>query len=72
MVDFRNLVMEPITTIISKSKNPEINPCLKYYTFWSILHGLISMKNMRNPRASDEINKLVMDDAIAGFVKNLG
>jgi len=71
-VDFRNLVMEPITTIISKSKNPDANPCLKYYTFWSILHGLISMKNMRNPNASDEINKLVMDDAIAGFVKNLG
>jgi AcrR family transcriptional regulator len=70
-VDFRNLVMGPITTIISKSKNPEANPCLKYYTFWSILHGLISIKSMRNPNVSDEINKLVMDDAIAGFVKNL-
>jgi len=45
---------------------------LKYYTYWSILHGLISIKNMRNQNASDEINKLVMDDAIAGFVKNLG
>jgi len=71
-VGFRNLVMEPITTIISKSENPGTNPCLKYYTFWSILHGLISIKSMRNPNASDEINKLVMDDAIAGFVKNLG
>lgn len=69
---FRNLVMEPITAIISNGKNAETNPCLKYYTFWSILHGLISIKNMRNPNASDEINKLVMDDAIAGFVKNLG
>jgi AcrR family transcriptional regulator len=71
-VDFRNLVMKPITAIISKSKNPEANPCLKYYTFWSILHGLISIKSMRNQNASDEINKLVMDDAIAGFIKNLG
>ena len=71
-VDFRNLVMEPITAIISKSKNPEANPCLKYYTFWSILHGLISIKSMRNPNDSDEVNKLVMDDAIAGFIKNLG
>jgi len=70
--DFRNLVMEPITSIISKGKNPQVNPCLKYYTFWSILHGLISMKNMRNPNTSDEINKLVMDDAIEGFIKNLG
>jgi AcrR family transcriptional regulator len=69
---FRRLVMEPITAIISKGKNPDTNPCLKYYTFWSILHGLIAIKNMRNPNASDEINKLVMDDAIEGFVKNLG
>jgi len=71
-VGFRNLVMETIKAIISKGKEPDANPCLKYYTFWSILHGLISIKNMRNPNASDEINKLVMDDAIAGFVKNLG
>src|SRR4030095_2172323 len=71
-IGFRNLVMEPITAIISKGKDPETNPCLKYYTFWSILHGLISIKNMRNPNVSDEINKLVMDDAIEGFVKNLG
>jgi AcrR family transcriptional regulator len=69
---FRKLVIEPITAIIARGSNPDANPCLKYYTYWSILHGLISVKNMRNQNASDEINKLVMDDAIAGFVKNLG
>ena len=69
--NFRNLVMEPITAIISKSKNPDVNPCLKYFTFWSILHGLISIKSM-NSNVSDEVNKMVMDDAIAGFIKNLG
>jgi AcrR family transcriptional regulator len=68
---FRNLVMDPITAIISKSENPNVNPCLKYYTFWSILHGLISIKNMRNTNVSDEVNKLVLDDAIEGFIKNL-
>jgi len=70
--DFRNLVMEPIMAIISKSKNPDVNPCLKYFTFWSILHGLISIKSMRNANASDEVNKMVMEDAIEGFLKNLG
>jgi AcrR family transcriptional regulator len=68
---FRQLVMEPITQLIEKGNNPTANPCLKYYTFWSILHGLISIKNMRGAIASDEINKMVMDDAIAGFIKNL-
>ena len=68
---FRKLVMEPIIKIIEKGKNPKADPCLKYYTFWSILHGLISIKNMRGTGVSDEINKMVMDDAISGFIKNL-
>src|SRR5688572_59921 len=68
---FRNLVTEPIVQLIKQGKNPKADPCLKYYTFWSILHGLISMKNMRGAGVSDEINKMVMDDAIAGFIKNL-
>ena len=70
--DFRNMVTEPIVRLIEKGKNPDADPCLKYYTFWSILHGLVSMKNMRGAGVSDEINKMVMEDAIAGFIKNLG
>jgi AcrR family transcriptional regulator len=69
---FRKLVMEPITMIIEQGSNPDTNPCLKYYTFWSILHGLVSIKNMRTSGVSDEVNKMVMDDAVAGFIKNLG
>jgi AcrR family transcriptional regulator len=69
--DFRSAVLEPITTLISKSKNPGVNPCLKYFTFWSILHGLISIKSM-NSNVSDEVNKMVMDDAVEGFIKNIG
>jgi AcrR family transcriptional regulator len=68
--DFRSAVLEPITTLILKSKNPGVNPCLKYFTFWSILHGLISIKSM-NSNVSDEVNKMVMDDAVEGFIKNL-
>jgi AcrR family transcriptional regulator len=68
---FRSLVVEPIVALISKSKNPDADPCLKYFTFWSILHGLISIKSM-NSRVSDEVNKMIMDDAVEGFIKNLG
>lgn len=69
--NFRNLVLEPIRAIILKSKNTGADPCLKYFTFWSILHGLISIKCM-NSNVSDQVNKMVMDDAVAGFIKNLG
>jgi AcrR family transcriptional regulator len=68
---FRNLITEPIVEIISKSKQPGTNPCLKYHTFWSILHGLISIRLMRTSDVSDQLNKLVVADAIEGFIKNL-
>ena len=69
--EFRKQVMQPITQMIEKSKDPSSNVCLKYHTFWSILHGLISIKFMDNSDISDELNKMVLDDAIEGFIKNL-
>lgn len=68
---FRDLVMEPISTILSRNKKKDINACLKYHTYWSVMHGLISIKMMSNSDAVDDLNKMVLDDAIAGFIVNL-
>ena len=68
---FRDLVMGPIDELIKKNKVPVTNACLKYHTFWSVIHGLISIKMMRGPEVADELNKLVMEDAVAGIIKNL-
>src|ERR1700704_5040196 len=61
---FDHLVMESITAVISKSKHTETSPCLKYHTYWSILHGLVSIKIMGNSPVEGELNKMVLDDAI--------
>ena len=68
---FRNLVMEPINAILTEKKKKGINGCLKYHTFWSVMHGLISIKMMSYSAVADELNKMVLDDAIEGFIKNL-
>ncbi len=70
---FRNLVMAPIVEILEKEAHAdaESNACLKYHTFWSILHGLISIKMVAPPDDTEELNKRVLDDAIMGFIKNL-
>jgi AcrR family transcriptional regulator len=68
---FRSLVMEPIEALIEKSKRTDVNACLKYHTFWSVMHGLISIKIIGNAAIDAELNKLVLDDAIAGYIKNL-
>ncbi|RCH56326.1 TetR/AcrR family transcriptional regulator [Mucilaginibacter hurinus] len=68
---FRSLVMEPIEALIKQSGRRDINSCLKYHTFWSVMHGLISIKIIGNPAIEHELNKMVIDDAMSGFIKNL-
>ncbi len=63
--------MEPINIILTGNKKKGVNACLKYHTFWSVMHGLISIKMISYSDVADELNKLVLDDAIEGFIKNL-
>lgn len=65
---FQDLVMGPINQILDQHDNTDANACLKYHTFWSVMHGLISIKMVAD---SGQLNKMVLDDAIAGFIKNL-
>jgi AcrR family transcriptional regulator len=44
--------------------------CTKYYTFWSIVHGLISI-NILSRGNSDEINRQVLKDAIGGLIRSI-
>lgn len=44
--------------------------CLKYYTFWSVVHGLISINILRRGY-SDEMNRQVLKDAIGGIIKSI-
>ena len=69
--DFRKLITEPISNLIAKGKHPKANPCLKYHTFWSILHGLIAIRMGGGSTVWDQLDKLVVADAIEGFIKNL-
>lgn len=68
---FRKAVMEPIVELMQRGRHKDADPCLKYYTFWSVLHGLNSIKMMDHTGVSSELNKMVMEDAMAGFIKNL-
>lgn len=68
---FRELVMEPINAILANNSKKDVNACLKYHTYWSVIHGLISIKMISYSEIADELNKMVLDDAIEGFIKNL-
>lgn len=68
---YRTLVMQPIEEIIKRNKNNKANACLKYHTYWSIMHGLISIKMINDSEETNQLNKMVLDDAITGFIRNL-
>lgn len=44
--------------------------CLRYYTFWSVVHGLISI-NLLSRGSSDEMNRQVLMNAITGIIRSI-
>jgi AcrR family transcriptional regulator len=44
--------------------------CTKYYTYWSIVHGLVSINIVRKG-GSDEMNRQILKDAITGITRSL-
>lgn len=44
--------------------------CTKYYTFWSVVHGLVSI-NLLARDSGDDINKQVLRDAITGIIRSI-
>ena len=44
--------------------------CRKYYTFWSIIHGLISI-NLVQKGTNEDMNQHILKDAINGIIKSI-
>jgi len=71
LTDFRKVIETTISDI-----NPGTNVFIKVQSFWSMLHGLVSI-NLVAPETShegvnrEELNILVLKDFISGFVKGL-
>ncbi len=63
-----DLIYEVIEQLIDVDKRNEDFVCRKYYTFWSIIHGLISI-NLVNKGRNEEMNQRILEDAIKGIIK---
>jgi len=68
---FIDIMIDPIENELKLNNRTDVNACLKYHTLWSVLHGLVSIKISETSPADDELTKVVLDDAIAGYIKNL-
>lgn len=63
-----DLFYDVIETLITIDNPAEDFVCRKYYTFWSIIHGLISI-NLVNKGRDEEMNQRILKDAIRGIIK---
>ena len=74
IAEMKNMSVIMISTIqetIKAGPNPEANFFLKYHTYLSILHGLVSIQMIRKDDKPNEENRKVLQDAISGFIKSL-
>ncbi|PUZ25621.1 TetR family transcriptional regulator [Chitinophaga parva] len=68
-------VMAVIEEMIAHSKHPDQDADRRFYTFWAILHGLISLnlvqKKVENSCLSEEFNRTILNDAIKGIIRSI-
>jgi AcrR family transcriptional regulator len=64
------LVNEVIRELLNENNTSENEVCRRYYTFWSVVHGLVSI-NLVNRGTSDAINRQILKDAITGIIRSM-
>ena len=73
---FIGVIHTTIDEIIKEGNNKESEIWLKVHSFWSMIHGLVSINLMSPPVAhlgmnQDDFNKTILKDFIKGFIKGL-
>ncbi|MES2276513.1 MAG: TetR/AcrR family transcriptional regulator [Bacteroidota bacterium] len=65
-----NMIWEVIGELMGVENPPEDLICKRYYTFWSVVHGLISI-NLVRQGVPDGMNEEVLKDAIGGIIRSI-
>ena len=71
IASFTGLVTEPIKELITKNKKTNADPLLKLQTFWSMLHGLVSINMMNHNEHKEEHNQREIQYIIAAFISGI-
>jgi AcrR family transcriptional regulator len=63
---FPDMISDAIVQVMGDKHPDEDEVCRRYYTYWSVVHGLISINIVRKG-STDEINRQILTDAISGI-----
>lgn len=62
------LIISPVKDLMKLNANKEADAQLKFHTFWSMLHGLVSINMTGKGNNREEINMMVLKDFLQGFL----
>ncbi|MCW3113786.1 MAG: TetR family transcriptional regulator [Segetibacter sp.] len=71
LTTFTELIMSCLKDMIKISNNQQADPYLKFRTFWSMIHGLISINMMGKGNSINELNTMVLNDFLKGFIAGI-
>jgi AcrR family transcriptional regulator len=71
MKTMTTIMISTIADAIAISENKQANLYLKYHTYLSILHGLVSIQMIQKAGKPDEDKRMILQDAISGFIQSL-
>ncbi|MDR6783153.1 AcrR family transcriptional regulator [Pedobacter africanus] len=74
IVEMKQMTTVMISTIqeaIAGSAHKEADVFLKYHTYFSILHGLVSIQMIEKDGKPGEEHRRILQDAVSGFIKSL-
>ena len=63
-----DLIIPSVRALIELNGNKDADAHLKFQTFWSLLHGLVSINMMGNKTDREELNMMVLKDFLQGFL----
>jgi AcrR family transcriptional regulator len=65
-----DMIYDVIEKLMGMENPPEDLVCKRYYTFWSVVHGLISI-NLVRQSVPDGINEEVLKYALSGIISTI-
>jgi AcrR family transcriptional regulator len=68
---FSETILQPIRALIQSSRNKKTDELLKLQTFWSMLHGLISINMLSKEANQNKYNALILQDFIKTFIAGI-
>ncbi len=70
--EFTGMIIGPIRDLMDTGKQAGTDPFMKLHTFWSMIHGLISINMMgKDSSTGDERNLMILKDFLNSFINGL-